>query len=140
MVLNERVVMACARVLMGLSFLYFGLTKLLAISPITHFIGTKLPMPSVVFWLAFLLETGCGLLLVVGYKTRWVAAFLAFYCIFPTAMIFHTDFAVMQIRDHFFSNLVMGAGFLYVFANGPGVAALDDARPEMSSRRGAVLG
>jgi putative oxidoreductase len=140
MLLNDKSVMACGRVLMGLSFLYFGLTKLLNIHPITGFIGTRLPMPGVIFWLAVILETACGLALCVGYKTRWVAAFLAFYCVFPTAMIFHTNFAVMPIRDHFFSNLVMAAGFLYVCAAGPGAAALDNARGELSRRPGPALG
>jgi len=127
---SDKTIMAVARIAMGLAFLYFGLSKLLAIDGIIGFIGTKLPMPTLVFWLAFVIETGCGLLLVLGYKTRWVAAWLAFYCVVPTALVFHTNFAVMPVRDHFFSNLVMAAGFLYLFAAGPGALAMD---PEKSA-------
>jgi len=124
---SDKAIMATARIVMGLSFLYFGLSKLWAVNGIIGFVGSKLPLPGFVFWLAVVLETGCGLLLVLGYKTRWVAAFLAFYCVF-TAVVFHTNFAVMPIRDHFFANLVMAAGFLFLFATGPGAAALDERR------------
>jgi putative oxidoreductase len=125
---SDKTVLTIARIVMGLCFIYFGLSKLLAINGITAFIGTKLPMPTLVFWVAVVLETGCGLSLVLGYKTRWVAAWLAFYCVVPTALVFHTNFASLPVRDHFFANLVMAAGFLYLFAAGPGNAALDNDR------------
>lgn len=119
-------IMAIARIAMGICYLYYGLSKFLAVNGIIAFIGSKLPMPTFVFWLAVVLETGCGVLLVLGYKTRWVAAWLAFYCVF-TAVVFHTNFAALPIRDHFFANIVMAAGFLYLFAAGPGRAALDNS-------------
>jgi putative oxidoreductase len=124
---GERRVMAVARIVMGGAFVYFGLTKLLAINGIISFVGLKLPFPGFVFWLAVVLETGCGLLLVLGLKTKWVAAWLAFYCVF-TAVVFHSNFTVMPVRDHFVSNLVMAAGFLYLFATGPGAWAMDNER------------
>lgn len=117
--------MGYARIMMGIAFLYYGISKLFGISAITAFVGTKLPLPGLVFWLAVVIETGTGLLLLIGWKSRPVAAFLAFYCVF-TALVFHTNFAVMPIRDHFFSNLVMAAGFLYLVATGPGAWALDN--------------
>ena len=120
-------VMGVARIMMGVAFLYFGLIKLITIQGIIGFVGSKLPFPTFVFWLAVVLETGCGLLLVLGLKTKWVAAWLAFYCLF-TAAVFHTNFAVLPQRDHFFSNLVMAAGFLFLFAAGPGAWAMDDKR------------
>lgn len=124
---SARMVIGVARIVMGGAFLYFGLSKLLAIQGITAFVGSKLPMASFVFWLAFVIETGGGALLVLGYRTRWLAAWFAFYCVF-TAVVFHTNFAVMPVRDHFFSNLVMAAGFLYMMAAGPGLWALDNQR------------
>jgi putative oxidoreductase len=127
---TARAVVGVARIIMGGAFLYFGLTKLIAIQGIIGFVGSKLPMPTVVFWLAVVIETGGGALLVIGYKTRWLAAWFAFYCVF-TAVIFHTNFAVMPVRDHFFSNLVMAAGFLYMLAAGPGLWALDNQRTAM---------
>ncbi|HXQ49749.1 MAG TPA: DoxX family protein [Stellaceae bacterium] len=117
--------MAVARIVMGGSFLYFGLTKLIAINGIIGYVGTKLPFPTFVFWLAVVIENGLGLLLVLGLKTRWAAGFFVFYCLF-TAFVFHTNFASMPMRDHFFSNVVMAAGFLYLLAVGPGAWAMDN--------------
>jgi putative oxidoreductase len=119
--------MGVARIVMGLAFLYYGLSKLLAINGIIGFVGTKLPFPTFVFWLAVVIEVGTGALLVIGLKTKWVAAWLAFYCVF-TAVVFHSNFAAMPVRDHFFSNLVMAAGFLYLLAAGPGAWAMDNER------------
>lgn len=116
--------MGIARIAMGIAFLYYGISKLFAIGAIIGFVGTKLPLPTFVFWLAVVIEIGSGLLLVIGLKARAVAAFLTLYCLF-TASVFHTNFAVMPIRDHFFSNLVMAAGFLYLAATGPGAWAID---------------
>jgi putative oxidoreductase len=132
MLLNEQTVvgpgalkvLGVARIVMGGCFMYYGISKLWAINGIIAFIGSKLPMPTVVFWLAVVIETGFGLMLVLGYKVRWPAAFLAFYCVF-TALVFHTNFASMPIRDHFFANLVMAAAFLFLAATGPGAWALD---------------
>jgi putative oxidoreductase len=124
---TARAILGVARVVMGGCFVYYGTTKLLAIQGITSFIGSKLPVPSFVFWLAVVIETGGGALLVLGYRTRWIAGWFAFYCLF-TAAVFHTNFASMPIRDHFFSNLVMAGGFLYMLAAGPGLWALDNLR------------
>lgn len=117
--------MGVARIAMGIAFLYYGISKLFEIGGIIGFVGTKLPLPTFVFWLAVVIEIGSGILLVIGWKTRTVGAFLVFYCLF-TAVVFHTNFAVMPTRDHFFSNLVMAAGFLYVVATGPGAWAVDN--------------
>ncbi|HUB94656.1 MAG TPA: DoxX family protein [Stellaceae bacterium] len=127
---TARMVVGAARIIMGGSFIYYGLSKLLAIQGIIAFIGLKLPMPTLVFWLAVVIEAGGGALLVVGYKTRWIAGWYAFYCVF-TALVFHTNFAAMPIRDHFFSNLVMAAGFLCLVAAGPGLWAIDNQRTPM---------
>jgi putative oxidoreductase len=118
---------ALARIAMGISFLYFGISKLWAITGTIGFVGSKLPLAPFVFWLAVVLEAGLGLLLVIGYETRRIGAFLAFYCVF-TAVVFHTNFANRLQMDHFFSNIVMAAGFLYLFANGPGRWALENRR------------
>jgi putative oxidoreductase len=124
---TQRAILGAARIVMGGAFVYFGLTKLIAVQGITSFIGSKLPMPSFVFWLAVVIEAGGGALLVLGYQTRVLAGWFAFYCVF-TAVVFHTNFAAMPVRDHFFSNLVMAAGFLYMMAAGPGLWAVDNRR------------
>jgi putative oxidoreductase len=129
---SARMIIGIARIVMGGAFVIFGASKLLAIQGITQFVGAKLPMPSFVFWLAVVIEIGLGAALVLGWKTRWIAAWFAFYCVF-TAVVFHTNWPVFPNgvspnRDHFFSNLVMAAGFLYMVAAGPGLWAFDNRR------------
>jgi putative oxidoreductase len=124
---HARWIQCFARIVMGACFMVYGINKLFFITGTTAFIGTKLPFPSLVFWLAVVLETGLGFLLIIGFATRWVSAYFAFHCVF-TAVLFHTNFAVRPQFDHFFANLVLAAGFLYVFATGPGAAAVDNAR------------
>src|SRR5690348_9153610 len=41
-----------ARIVMGLSFIYYGVSKFFFIPGTIAFIGTKLPFPSLIFWLA----------------------------------------------------------------------------------------
>ena len=124
---KAQAVIALARIVMGGCFIYYGISKLWFIPGTIGFVGTKLPFPAFVFWLAVAIEAGLGFLLVVGFATRWVAAFLAFYCCF-TAAVFHTDFTVRVVMDHFFENIALAAGFLLLAAVGPGANALDNAR------------
>ncbi|HEY3920228.1 MAG TPA: DoxX family protein [Stellaceae bacterium] len=118
-------VTAIARIVMGLCFIYYGISKLWFISGTIAFVGTRLPAPAFVFWLAVAIETGCGLLLILGYATRWIAAWLAFYCCF-TAVVFHFVPENRPVLDHFFENFALAGGFLYVMIAGPGAWALDN--------------
>jgi putative oxidoreductase len=124
-------VTAVARIVMGVCFIVFGLTKLLGINGTIGMISTKLPFPTFVFWLAVVLETGLGLTLVVGYKARYAAAFLAFYVTF-IAFVFHGVPLDRAQRDQALKNFVMAGGFLYVAAMGPGALALDNAKRNRS--------
>jgi len=124
---NAQAVIAVARIVMGLSFIYYGVSKFWFIAGTIAFVGTRLPMPTEIFWLSIVLEIGAGVLLVIGLATRWVAAFLAFYCCF-TAIVFHFVPSNRGVLDHFFENFALAGGFLYVMVIGPGAAALDNSR------------
>lgn len=118
---------AIARIIMGACFIIFGLTKLLGIAGTIGMISTKLPFPAFVFWLSVCIETGLGLALVVGYKARYAAAFLAFYVTF-IAFVFHGMPLDRAQRDQALKNFVIAGGFLYVAAMGPGALSLDNAK------------
>ena len=120
-------VIGIGRIIMGLCFVYYGVSKFFFIPGTIAFIGTKLPMPSFVFWLSILIEAGGGLLLTLGVKTRWLAAWYAFYCCF-TAVMFHTNFANRGLMDHFFENLALAGGFLILMVVGPGAFAIEKER------------
>jgi putative oxidoreductase len=61
-------------------------------------------------WPAILFEIGAGLLIIVGYKTRIVAALLAGFSVL-TAAIFHNQFADQIQMIMFLKNLSMAGGF-----------------------------
>jgi putative oxidoreductase len=113
-----------ARIVMGLCFIYYGVSKFFFIPGTIAFIGTKLPLPAAVFWLSILIEAGGGLLMVLGIKTRWIAAWYVFYCCF-TAMVFHFVPENRGLLDHFFENIALAGGFLLLAAVGPGAFAIE---------------
>jgi putative oxidoreductase len=121
---RTQTIIGVARIVMGLCFIYYGVSKFFFIPGTIGFIGTKLPMPAAIFWLSILIEAGGGLLLVLGIKTRWLAAWFAFYCCF-TAAVFHTDFSNRGLMDHFFENVALAGGFLLLMAVGPGAFAIE---------------
>jgi putative oxidoreductase len=131
----QQTVIGLARIVMGLAFLWYGISKWWFIKGTVAYVSAKLPMGESVFWLAVVIETGGGLLLLVGYATRWVAAFYAFYCTF-TAFVFHlvltpsplVAFPARVQVDHFWENLALAGGFLILMAVGPGAMALDKSR------------
>ena len=132
---NGQKLLGIARIVMGIAFVWYGFSKLYFIKGTIAFVSAKLPMGDLVFWFAMVVEAGGGLLLIVGYATRWVAAYYIFHCLF-TGFVFHlvldpsplVAFPARIQVDHFFANLVLAAGFLYVVVVGPGAWALDNSR------------
>jgi putative oxidoreductase len=114
------------RLLIGLPFALSGLGKLAAIGPTTEMIrAAGLPLPPVALALAVLAELGGGLLLVVGLRTRLVAAALVVFSL-ATALSFHRNFADQNQMIHFFKNVMMAGGLLQVVAFGSGALSLDN--------------
>jgi putative oxidoreductase len=120
-------VIGVARIIMGLSFIYYGVSKFFFIPGTIAFIGTKLPMPAAILWLSIVIEAGGGLLMVLGIKTRWIAAWFAFYCCF-TAIVFHFIPENRGLLDHFAENIALAGGFLLLMAVGPGSFAIERER------------
>jgi putative oxidoreductase len=118
------------RILIAVIFLLSGFGKLTGNAATTAYIASKgLPAPSILAVCAGVLELGGGLLLVVGYKTRWVAIALAIFTVIA-ALIFHNFWAVPadQARNqmiHFLKNIAMIGGMLYVITYGSGPMAFD---------------
>ncbi len=125
-----------ARILLAAVFLVFGWLQL------THdgfYIGyaTKynVPFPSILLAPAILIELAGGLMLLVGWKTRWAGLALAIFTLIVTCF-FHRYWeldpaqAPVQMAN-FYKNLAMIGGLLYVYFNGAGQYSLDarEARP-----------
>jgi putative oxidoreductase len=109
------------------------------ISKITDFGGTvayitanNVPLPEAAAVIAIVVELGLGILLLVGYQTRWVAlAMFVFVIVLP--FIFHAYWAVppAQVaiqRMIFYKDLAIAGGLLAFAAFGAGAWSLDGMR------------
>ena len=118
------------RILIALIFVISGFGKIGGFAGVAGYIGAKgLPMPEVLAALTIALELGGGILLIIGWKTRWVA--LAFFLwLIPTTLIFHRfwgiDAAQVQNQfNNFMKNIsIMGAMWM-LMGFGPGAYSVD---------------
>jgi putative oxidoreductase len=118
------------RLLLASCFIWAGYTKLFVFGPegtAQFFAKVGAPMPELANWIAIVVELGGGIMILVGLQTRWVALVLAIWCL-VTAFGFHLPgSAAMHDMQHFYKNLTMAGGFLYVFAFGAGIWSIDRA-------------
>jgi putative oxidoreductase len=109
-------------------FVLSGVAKLTAPAATIGYIASAgLPMPALGLAIAVLVELGGGLALVLGYRTRLVAALLAAFSI-ATAFAFHNDLADQNQFIHFFKNIAIAGGLLQIVAFGGGRLSLDARR------------
>ena len=114
------------RVLIGLPFALSGLGKLGAYGLTTQLIGAVgLPLPPLAYAAAVAVELGGGLLLIAGFKTRFVAAALALFA-FATALSFHSNLADQNQMIHFLKNVMVAGGLLQIVAFGAGAFSIDN--------------
>jgi putative oxidoreductase len=118
------------RILLALLFVNAGFHKIGGFEGTVGAIASKgLPMPQVLAALTVALELLGGILLIVGYKVRWVA--LAFFLwLIPTTFLFHKfwgiDAAQVQNQmNHFMKNVSIMGGMLLLVAFGPGAYSVD---------------
>lgn len=118
------------RILIAAIFVISGFGKIGGFEGVAGYIGSKgLPMPQVLAALTIALELGGGILLILGFKTRWVAA-LFFLWLIPTTVIFHAFWgldpkAAQQMQIHFLKNVSIMGAMLMLVAFGPGAWSLD---------------
>jgi len=122
-----------ARILLAQLFIISGTGKIGNFAGTAAFMaGAGMPLANVLLTLTIALEVGGGILLVLGWQARWVAAaFFGFT--FLSAVIFHpfwnSDAAsVFGQLNNFMKNLAIMGGMLYVMAYGAGPLSLDDRR------------
>ena len=114
-----------ARLLMSSLFVWDGIVMLRNPSATAqYFASVHVPAPDVAVWPAIPIHLLGGLALLVGFYTRWTAALLALVCL-VTAFGVHLPAGDQGNMIHFYKNLVMTGGFLYVIVFGPGGLSLD---------------
>jgi putative oxidoreductase len=132
------------RVLLPLLFVIEGVLKFMNVAGIARMLQTaNLPVPAqldavgvsrfvLLGYLVALIEVVCGLMVMLGYRTRFAALVLALFVI-GTIVVGHPFWAMEgQLRavnlTHALKNLSIIAGLLIIAALGPGRYALDGRR------------
>ena len=121
--------LAC-RILLALVFVFIGWGHLTNYAgAVAYFTKWEFPVPQGAAVLAILFELGGGILLVIGWKTRWAALALALYTLVALAVAHRwwTYDAAQSFNQysHFLKNLAIIGGMLVLAAIGPGRYSVD---------------
>jgi putative oxidoreductase len=126
------------RVLIAYLFIPAGWGKIAGFAGTAGYIASKgVPFPEVCAAIAVAGELGLGLLLLLGWQTRWAALGLAIFVAVITP-IFHGYWAVpeaqmMMQKQAFNKNLATVGGLLIIAAFGAGRLSLDGKRAAVGS-------
>jgi putative oxidoreductase len=121
------------RILLAAMFVLSGWGKIGGFSGTAGYIASHgLPFAELLTALTIALELGGGILLIVGYKARWVAL-LFFLWLIPTTFIFHRFWGIDPAQAqgqmiNFEKNVSIMGAMLLVFAFGPGAYSVDGRR------------
>ena len=118
------------RILLALLFVPAGFSKIGGFAGTVGYIASKgVPLPELSAAAAIGVELGLGLLLLIGWQTRWAALGIALFTVVIT-FIFHNFWAVpaeqvMAQQQNFFKNMAAVGGLLTVAAWGAGAWSVD---------------
>jgi putative oxidoreductase len=113
------------RLLMSSFFIWAGISNLNNMSGRVQYLASvHVPLPDIAVWVVMAIHLIGGLLILVGYQTRWAALVLAIYCLI-TAFGAHLRVGDAVNMTYFYKDLVMAGGFLYVFSVGAGALSID---------------
>lgn len=118
------------RLFIAALFLVAGIRKILIWeAQVGYFTRLGFPAPELFTVLAVVIEIGGALLLIAGWRTRWVAWLLILFLVIATGMAhrFWEFDAAQQANqmNHFLKNLALIGGLLFVSTFGPGRASMD---------------
>ena len=111
------------RVLLSALFLIEGLGKISIREDVIMYMEDY-GVPGILFFPAIILEILFPLILIAGYKTKWIASIMALFT-FSVAIIFHTDFTEEMQMMLFLKDIAIAGGFMIIIAHGPGKISLD---------------
>ena len=117
------VIEAAGRILLVVLFLLSGIGKLGAYSATAAYM-TSAGVPGALLPAVIVIELVGALAIILGWKTRIVAALLAGFSVL-TALTFHNNFADQIQMIMFLKNISIAGGFLLLVANGAGPLSLD---------------
>lgn len=116
-------VLLVARCLLAGLFLWSGAGKVGGYGETMQLVSDH-GLLSVLLPVAVVIEVSGALLLVIGFKTRFVALALAGLSV-VTALLFHANFADKAQMQHFLTNFAVVGGLLALYVAGPGRLSFD---------------
>jgi putative oxidoreductase len=125
---------ALGRLLLSSIYIWSGYLKLMDPGGTAqYFASDGVPAPSLMVWVAVVVELLGGLAILVGWQTRFAAAVLVVWSL-ATGFAVHlvagmTEADAMVAYDnmiHFYKNLSIAGGFVYVLAFGAGAFSFDN--------------
>lgn len=120
----DRFLTIAARVLMAQLFILSGWMKITGYSGTVGYFGS-MGLPGVLVPLVIIIELGGGLLLLFGYKTKWVAIILALFTL-GSALIAHLHLSDPLQFINFTKNLAITGGLLLFVKYGAGKPSVDE--------------
>ena len=116
------------RICLVLLFLDSGIEKFTQFSgTLVYMTKAGLPFPKALLILSGIVEIGCALAIILGFRTRLAAIGLVIWMI-PVTLIFHNPASGGEAMVHFMKNLAITGGLLVLFASGPGPWSLGRPR------------
>jgi putative oxidoreductase len=124
---SESIVPLAGRLLISTIFIFSGLSKIQG-----HAASKRLPAADLAIWLAAAVEILGGLSILLGFQAR-IGAWVLFLFLIPTSVVFHNFWAMqgmekMDNQAHFFKNIAIMGGLLFVATFGAGAYSIDAAR------------
>lgn len=118
------------RILVAVIFIKAGWGKIPGWEATAGYMAAKgLPLVPLLLAATIVIELGGGLMLAVGWKTRWAAAAI-FLWLIPVTFAFHAFWGIdpAQVQNqanHFLKNVSIAGAMLLLLAFGPGAYSLD---------------
>lgn len=118
------------RILIAVMYIPAGWGKIGGFAGTSGYIASKgLPLPDVGAAIAIVVELVAGIMLLVGWKTRWAALALAAFTLVAT-ILFHDFWAAPEAKRFteqlmFSKNIAIVGGLLLAYAFGPGRYSVD---------------
>lgn len=124
------------RLLIAALFIPAGLTKIPGFENTATYMAAKgLPLVSLLLVATIVIEVGCGLLILIGWRAR-EAALLLFLFLVPVTLIFHGFWSIedltarAQEQRTFMKNLAIMGGVLMIAGLGSGPLSLQATKPK----------
>ncbi len=128
---TQSMMLLLGRIMMATLFIVAGIRKALVFSASTAYMAKNgVPMPEPLLVLTLTLEIGGGLLLILGWKTRWIASALAIFVLIITP-IFHAFWTFEGAQyaaqlNNLLKNVAVIGGLIYFIVFGPGAMSVDE--------------